>query len=244
MHRLLLAFPVLSAGLGIWQLYRLQWKLALIEQRQERVRQLPVDLPVDPSQRELADFEFRPVRVHGEFDHSQEQYMSPRWGVRPGPSGELEAGFHVITPLKRLGLQDRILVNRGWVPTDQRDPRTRTEGQLTGSRSVLGLLRPGEMKKASFFTPENRADQREWHWLDVPRLALMTDSRPILIDALRDPPNPGGLPAGGVTPLELRNDHLGYAITWFTLSAATAFLFLRARPRTGADLFSRQLKRS
>jgi surfeit locus 1 family protein len=33
-------------------------------------------------------------------------------------------------------------------------------------------------------------------------------------------PNPGGWPQGGVTPLSLPDNHLQYAITWFSLAAA------------------------
>ena len=44
---------------------------------------------------------------------------------------------------------------------------------------------------------------------------------PFFIDADATP-NPGGLPIGGVTMVDLPNSHLQYAVTWFGLAAALA----------------------
>ena len=58
---------------------------------------------------------------------------------------------------------------------------------------------------------------------------------PFYIDA-DTTPNPGGWPKGGVTRLELPNDHLQYAITWFSLAIALIviyFLYHRRHARSG-----------
>jgi surfeit locus 1 family protein len=39
-------------------------------------------------------------------------------------------------------------------------------------------------------------------------------------------PNPGGWPKGGVTIVDLPNDHLQYAITWFGLALALFVVYL------------------
>jgi surfeit locus 1 family protein len=39
-------------------------------------------------------------------------------------------------------------------------------------------------------------------------------------------PNPGGLPVGGQTRLDIPNDHLQYAITWFLIALAGAGVYL------------------
>jgi surfeit locus 1 family protein len=52
---------------------------------------------------------------------------------------------------------------------------------------------------------------------------------PFFIDADKAP-NPGGLPVGGVTIIDLPNNHLQYALTWYGLAAAlAAVLILRLR---------------
>ena len=39
-------------------------------------------------------------------------------------------------------------------------------------------------------------------------------------------PNPGGIPIGGQTKVELPNDHLQYAITWDFLAVALAVIYV------------------
>jgi surfeit locus 1 family protein len=60
------------------------------------------------------------------------------------------------------------------------------------------------------------------------------DTAPFYIDADKTP-NPGGWPQGGVTNLELPNDHLQYAITWFSLAIALVVIYvLYHRKNSGA----------
>jgi surfeit locus 1 family protein len=55
---------------------------------------------------------------------------------------------------------------------------------------------------------------------------------PIIIDADATP-NPGHQTMGGVTLIDLPNNHLQYAITWYGLAAALAgvLLFSLRRPK-------------
>ena len=87
-----------------------------------------------------------------------------------------------------------ILVNRGWVPRKLKEPETRQRGQVEGQQHVVGILRNGDKRKvvpgglaphaqASMFTPDNRPEQRDWHWVDLPALANATGAKPVLIDA-------------------------------------------------------------
>jgi surfeit locus 1 family protein len=39
-------------------------------------------------------------------------------------------------------------------------------------------------------------------------------------------PNPDGLPIGGQTRVNLPNDHLQYAITWFALAVGLAVIYV------------------
>ena len=49
-------------------------------------------------------------------------------------------------------------------------------------------------------------------------------------------PNPGGFPVGGQANTDLPNDHLQYAITWYSLAAALAvfYVLLLRRERAAA----------
>ncbi len=115
------AMAILLA-LGTWQVQRLHWKEGEIAKRQERSQgpgiALPTDFP-DP-----AGVEFTRVALKGSFLHDEEFYLGART-----ESGRV--GLNVVTPF--LLADGRILlVNRGWVPQEMRDPASRAEGQLVG----------------------------------------------------------------------------------------------------------------
>jgi surfeit locus 1 family protein len=226
----LITIPVMliCIALGVWQLQRLQWKRGLIAERDAAIAAAPVAPPQTLG--EARTLEFHPVIDDGVFLNDKEIYFNAT-----GPRGA--AGFHVLTPLREA--DGRIVfVNRGFVPTDRRDPATRPAGQLTGSVHIRGLLRLAAGKKPSWFTPDNRPDQNYWFWTDLPAMAaadhLPPDKvAPFYIDA-DSTPNPGGWPQGGTTPLALPNNHLQYAITWFSLAAAALVIYVLSQRRTEA----------
>ncbi len=132
------------------------------------------------------------------------------------------AGYWVMTPLQA---QDGtvVLVNRGFVPAESRDPATRAAGQIEGPVTVTGLLRLTEPKGG--FLRSNEPAAERWYSRDVAAIAAargLTDVAPYFIDADATP-NPGGLPIGGLTVIAFPNSHLVYAVTWFGLAALLAF---------------------
>jgi len=120
-----------------------------------------------------------------------------------------------------------ILVNRGWVPSAKKDPLTRLEGQISGETTVQGICRSGYKSKPSMFTPDNKPSENTWYWLDLPAMAKHTGASPVLVEADIDKSNPTRLPIGGQTVVALRNDHLNYALTWFTLTACLSVMAFR-----------------
>jgi surfeit locus 1 family protein len=216
----LLTIPVVlvCAALGGWQLQRLEWKEALIAQREAAVMAAPVALP-----QTLADarmLEFHAIVDDGVFLNDKEMFLGAI-----GPKGA--AGFDVLTPLREK--EGRVVfVNRGFVPTELKDPSRRAAGQPAGSVRVAGLLRVPPDRKPGWFVPDNRADINYWFWVDLPAIgaaAGLANVAPFYVDADATP-NPGGWPKGGVTPLALPNDHLQYAITWFSLAVAALVIYL------------------
>ncbi len=209
---------LLCLGLGFWQIERLFWKRELIAQRQVAVEAAPVAAP--RSLEGALGMEFRHVSDEGMFLHDKEIFL--------GATSEAgRQGYQVLTPL--LEPQGRIvIVNRGFIPTEFKDPAKRSAGQIAGTVHVQGLLRLPPVEKPSWFLPDNRPDLNYWFWVDLPAIAA-TDKldrvAPFYIDADATP-NPGGWPKGGVTRLALPNDHLQYAITWFSLAVALAVIYV------------------
>ncbi|XP_032129156.1 surfeit locus protein 1-like, partial [Sapajus apella] len=226
----LLLIPVTAFGLGTWQVQRRKWKLNLIAELESRVLAEPVPLPADPV--ELKNLEYRPVKVRGCFDHSKELYMMPRTMVDPAReareagriSSSAETGAYVVTPFHCADLGITILVNRGFVPRKKVNPETRQKGQIEGEVDLVGTVRLTETRKT--FVPENNPERNHWHYRDLEAMARITGAEPIFIDADFKSTVPGG-PIGGQTRVTLRNEHLQYIITWYGLSAATSYLWIK-----------------
>jgi len=215
----LFTVPVLLAllGLGSWQIERLFWKRDQIAERQAAVAAAPVAAP--RSLEEARGMEFRHVTDEGVFLHDKEIFL--------GATSEAgRNGYQVLTPLREAGGRN-VFVNRGFIPAELKDPLTRSEGEIAGTVRVQGLLRLPPAGKPAWFLPDNRRDLNYWLWVDLSAIAA-TDKldhvAPFYIDADATP-NPGGWPKGGITRLELRNDHLQYAITWFSLAVALIVIY-------------------
>ncbi len=215
-------------GLGTWQIERLHWKEGLIAARQAAVTAPPVDLPA--SLDEARSREFHRVQVTGTFLHEHEFYIGAT-----AESGR--NGYQVVTPLRRAD-GSILLVNRGWIPEDRKDPARRAEGQIPGEVTLGGLLRLPPQNEPAWFVPGNSVAHNYWFYVDIPAMAAaghLDGVLPFYIDADRTA-NPGGFPIGGQTRLTLPNDHLQYAITWYALAVGLAVIyviFIRRRRARG-----------
>jgi surfeit locus 1 family protein len=211
----LVALAILLS-LGTWQVRRLAWKEGLIATIDSRVNASPVPLAeVERTAASGGDFEYRPVATSGTYLHAKEQFFFA--------THEGQSGWFVYTPLQMADGR-AVLVNRGFVPYDRKSPETRQDGQIGGEIEVVGLARSAPAGKPSWLVPDNQPDENVFYWKD---LAAMTANAgldpqivvPFFIDAQRSDV-PGGYPIGGVTIVELPNNHLQYAVTWYGLAAA------------------------
>lgn len=206
----LVVFAVLIA-LGTWQVERRTWKLDLIARVDARVHAAPVAAP-GPADWPSISAErdgYRHVRVRGTFLNDRETQVFA--------STALGNGYWVLTPL-RTDAGWTVLVNRGFVPTEQRQPATRPGSQVGGETDVTGLLRPSEPEGT--LLRSNRPGEDRWYSRDVAAIAQargLSGVAPYFIDADATS-NPGKLPVGGLTQIHFRNSHLVYALTWYGLA--------------------------
>jgi len=209
---------ILLIGLGIWQVQRLHWKEGLIAQRDAAVAAAPVAPPETLEQ--AHGLEFHHIVAEGTFRNDKELFLA-------ASSDSGESGYQVVTPLAMTDGRT-MFVNRGFIPLGLKDRTKRAAGELSGTQRVAGLMRIPPATKPSFFLPDNRPDLNLWFWVDLSAMARqdgIADPAPFYIDADKTP-NPGGWPKGGVTRLELPNNHLQYAITWFSLAVALAVIYV------------------
>ncbi|MBJ3761233.1 SURF1 family protein [Maribius pontilimi] len=191
----------LLLGLGIWQVQRLAWKTAILDRIETRIADTPVALPDAPT--EERD-EYLPVTVSGRTTGDEIHVLTTSEAF--GPSYRVVSAFE--TDASR-----RILVDLGAIPTAQKDaPRPPTDLDVTGN-----LLWPDEVDG---FTPAPDMAANIWFARDLPAMAQALDSEPLLVVA-RAQALPGVLPLP-VGTTAIPNDHLQYAITWFSLAAIWA----------------------
>lgn len=218
----LIALAILIS-LGNWQVRRLAWKEGLIAKIAARIDSEPISLEMALArQRAGDDIDYLPVRVGGTFHHDKEQYY-----YATSPQGP---GWHVYTPLETDD-GHIVFINRGFVPDDRKDPKTRPEGELAGLVGLVGLVRSAPAKKANSFVPDNDLTHNIYYWRS---LADMTKAAgygptvkvvPFFLDA-KVSDVPGGGPRGGTTIVDLPNRHLEYVVTWYGLALTLVGVYL------------------
>jgi cytochrome oxidase assembly protein ShyY1 len=222
------AMVALFVGLGVWQLQRRVEKHALIAALDERLAAAPVSLPgaADWSKLTPGHDEFRRVSFAATYETRLDAMVySSGSAIRPDISGP---GTWAFIPA-RLESGETIAVNAGFVPNtmQDRDVQDRAVARLITGKPVAmtGYIRFPDA--GGMFTPNVEQDKRLWFARDHLAMAQAfgwNKVAPFYID-LESPVPPSGVPKPGPLDVQLRDDHMQYAITWFTLAAAVMIAF-------------------
>ena len=208
-------------ALGVWQIERRAWKLALIERVEQRIHAAPVAAP-GPSRWPSLDrqnAEYLRVRATGHFLQERETLVRA--------VTQLGGGFWVLAPFQT---DDGfvVLVNRGFIPPDRRDPASRKEAAAVGANTtVIGLLRITE--PGGGFLRANVPAEERWYSRDVAAISHarnLPGTAPYFIDAEASA-EVARMPVAGLTVVTFRNSHLIYAFTWFGLALMVGTLGVR-----------------
>jgi surfeit locus 1 family protein len=211
------AFAVLIS-LGVWQLQRKAWKEALIETMSQRAAARPIDLPAPATWNALtpsAD-EFRRVKLRAQFIEN----AKPAFVYTAGSSlrDDIKApGYFIFAPA-RLPNGGIVVINRGYMAQQSAAP-------ARGVVDLVGYLRFPE--SGSLFVADHDASGATWFVRDHRAMAKELqwgETAPFYIDQ-ESPVPAGGNPKPGPLKIQLHNDHLGYALTWFGLAAGLTAVF-------------------
>jgi len=199
--------------LGFWQVQRLNWKLDVIAQIDARIAASPIPLPdvLDP----VADA-YLPVAVRG--------IVEPPYLRVLVSQKEIGAGYRIISALDMGGR--RVLLDRGFTPVAQTEIPVHD-----GSETVRGNLQwPQE---TDGYTPAPDIAKNIWFARDVAAMAQALGTEPVLVVAKTTSFNDRPVTPLPVDTAAIPNDHLQYAVTWFSLAAIwvamTLAFILRAR---------------
>lgn len=215
---------IVLIGLGVWQLERKAWKEALIASLDERLTAAPVALPPRSQWAALnqADDEFRRVRLRAEFLSAREgRVYSGGSGLREDIKGP---GYFAFAPA-RLAEGGIVVVDRGFVVNARPDAALAPIGLTAGAIDLVGVLRWPEA--AGWFVNTYSAGDDLWFVRDHVAMAARYgwgEVAPFYID--QEAPEPtGGVPRPAPLRVNLRNEHLQYALTWFGLATVLAIAF-------------------
>lgn len=212
-------------GLGIWQLDRKTWKENLIATVTARINRAPEGLPPRASWPQLIQDrdEYARVTFPAEFLEGQEALVyTPGSPFRPDVAGP---GYWLFAPAQLSG-GSIVLINRGFVPIDRKDAATRAQGTPHGSVDIVGVLRWPEAR--GLFTPADEVKENIWFVRDPKAMAeahKWASVAPFYIDQ-ESPVPPGGIPLPGKLDVQLPDNHLQYAITWFGLALGLAGVYV------------------
>lgn len=209
--------------LGMWQLQRLEWK-------QNHMNQL---LNMDPKSfvpieevilnlKNTPDVSFHKVKVRGEFDHNLSIELIPR-------TYHGQSGAHLYTPFILSPSGHLLMINRGWVPDKKEGLKY---DNPKGEVELLGYLQQPMIP--GWLTPDNVVHQKAWYYLDLEAMEdeivkekpeLASKVLPFYMISIeqrkRDEyPKPVDVLA------MVKNNHFGYAVTWFMLAIALGLMYI------------------
>ena len=207
-------------SLGNWQMKRLAWKEGVLAEIDARIAGPVSELPQAP---DPTRDRFAPVQVRGSYTGEHLRVLVSQ--------KQVGAGYRHIALLETSA--GRIMIDRGFQSLlDDQEPR------LTGDVAVEGNLHwPSEVDG---YTPEPDLAKNIWFARDVDSMAKALNTRPVLVIARVVAPTDPAISALPVSSDAIPNDHLNYAITWFSLAIVwlgmTGFVVWRMTRRTDERL--------
>ena len=196
-------------SLGFWQLYRLSWKLDLINQIENSLKIDPVEL------QNVEKKNYLRIKTSGQIDFEKQIYL-----YNLNETGK--PGFEVINPIK-IGNED-YLINRGWISFDQKN---KPEINVVDQKNIIGTLML--QSKSSSFKPKNEVDKNYWFTLDREDILKFTGKNfskyIIYLNGNYENPRPRVITA------KISNNHKKYAITWFSMAISILLIYLYFRKK-------------
>ena len=202
-------FITLFCALGTWQIHRLQWKQDLINQINEGLNSTPLKYSKNIKNN------YQRVILQGKYDFKNQIFLYSL-------NEKGQPGFDIITPFETTE-EEYVLINRGWI---NKEMKNNSKINLVNKKKIVGLLK--KIEKKNIFKPDNDIKKNIWFFIDLNKIQEITGRNFInSIVFLED--KTINLPSPKKITIEVPNNHLKYAITWYSISISILFYFLYFR---------------
>ena len=195
--------------MGTWQLYRLQWKQDLISEINTGLKSSPVKYS------NKINKNYQRVVLEGKYDFNNQIYLYSL-------NEKGQPGFDVITPFETTEKKN-VLINRGWI---KKNYKNKSQINPLGEKKIQGLLKKNTKK--NIFKPENDIKKTIWFSINLSEIKSVTgknyDNFTIYLES-----NKTDIPRPKKITINVPNNHLKYAITWYSISISILFYFLYFR---------------
>jgi surfeit locus 1 family protein len=216
---ILVSLAVLAlCGLGVWQVKRLQWKTDLLA-RVQALQYAPAE-PLNVALNHVQagrDVDF--IRVTTACESG-----SPAPAARVYTVTDDGPGWRPIVLCRlKAGPYSAVLLDLGFEPDGARAADT----TLAAPPELVGVLRSAPRHRPFMATPVNGPG--EFGWRDAHGIAAALgapDAAPVFL--MLEQPAAAKAIRPQPAPIDIPNNHLGYAITWFGLAAALIAIYIAA----------------
>ena len=218
--------------LGFWQLDRLAQRRVFNAAVEAQISAPPLDLnqamagKVTPAGKtapgDLLNMEYRQVTVTGVYDPANQVILRNQVNNN-------QPGFDLITPLKIQGTSQSVLVDRGFIPLDDKDPAAWAKYAQPGPLTLSGQIRLGHVPQVfgvadpALAPGQTRLDA--WNHLNLPRIQSQTPYAllPVYVQMAPEKNGSATMPVASLDQPDLtEGPHMGYAIQWFAFAATLA----------------------
>ncbi len=208
-----ISFITIFCILGTWQLYRLEWKLKLISEITFGLNSTPLEYSNSIKKN------FQRVTSSGKFIFEEQIFLY-------GLNDNGQPGFYVITPFV-TSKKENVLVNRGWISKNLKN-NSDINKNLVRNKKIIGLLK--KINKPNIFKPGNDLKNNIWFSVNLDEIKEITDKQFVnYIIYLED--KDIKIPLPKKISVDLPNNHLKYAITWYAISISILFYYLYYRKK-------------
>ncbi len=204
---------IILLSLGTWQLERLRWKSDLIASMNNNISLPPVEVNSSIISN-IKSYSYRRLKLNGYFLYDKNITIYSK--VVNG-----KVGRHLVTPFKtEFG---NILINRGFVPEDYKvEPSKNTKNK---NIFINGMVK--FQQEINYFTPTNSIVKNEWYYINIEEISTYFNLNLNSFYVIEENNPNGSYPLGSQYNINIPNDHLQYAFTWFSLALAlSVFLHL------------------